>query len=306
MEPLVLLQVIVGGLLLGGLYALAAAGLNLIFGVMRVINIAHGEFLMLGAYVAFYCWRATKLDPLIAVPVAMLVTGLLGLLVMRVVVRRVMRGTELTSLLATYGLSILLLNVSLYAFEGVFRSVPAWTGSIGFAGLTISRARGIAFVAAIILSLTVWLFLRYTTLGKAIRATAQHADVAMACGIDIQRVYLYTFALGAALAGAAGALLITFLSVNPSIGSTFILRAFAICVIGGLGSFPGALAGGLILGVAESLTALWTNTQIAEAVSYFLLIVVLLVRPQGLLSSTGVAGGAATSPAGTADAGERG
>jgi branched-chain amino acid transport system permease protein len=283
MEPLAVVQVLVGGLLLGGLYALAAAGLNLIFGVMRVINIAHGEFLMLGAYVAFFLWSAGRVNPLLSAPVAMLATGALGLAVMWLVVRRAMRGAELTPLLATYGLSVLLTNLALQAFQGVFRSVPAWSGAFQLSGVTVSQARAIAFGAALVISLAVWLYLHHTMQGKAIRATAQHPEVAMACGIDVEQVRRLTFAIGSALAGAAGALLVSFLSVSPSVGGTFILRAFAICVVGGLGSFPGALAGGLILGVAESLAALWTTTQIAEAVAYFLLILVLLARPQGLL-----------------------
>jgi branched-chain amino acid transport system permease protein len=275
--------VVVGGLLLGGLYALAAVGLNLIFGVMRVINVAHGEFLMLGAYVAYFLWASFRLNPLIALPVAMLVTFILGVVVMRIAVQRVVGGPDLMPLLVTYGLSVLIMNGSLYAFEGVFRSVPAWSGSISLAGLSVSQARAIAFMGAVVLSAVVWFFLRRTTQGKAIRATAQQAEVAVACGINVQKVRLYTFGLGTAMAGAAGALVISFLSVTPSVGTTFIGRAFAICVLGGLGSFPGALAGGLILGVAESLAALATTTQLAEAVSYVLLIAVLLARPQGLL-----------------------
>ncbi len=276
-------QVLVNGLLLGGLYALAAAGLNLIFGVMRVINMAHGEFLMLGAYVTFYSFSLLGLSPLVSLSLSMLITFGLGWLLMRFVIRRVIGAPELMSILVTYGLAVLIANLGLFFFEGVFRSVPAYSGSIPLMGLSVSKSRGIAFLAAIAISTGTYLFLKHTTLGKAIRATAQHAEVAVACGIDVERVRFFTFALGAALAGAAGSLLITFLSVTPSIGGVFILRAFAICVVGGLGSFMGALGGGLILGVFESLVAFGTNTQIAEAVAYFLLIMVLLVRPQGLL-----------------------
>lgn len=283
LDMAMLAQLLINGLLLGGVYALAAAGLNLIFGVMRVINVAHGEFLMLGAYGTYYAFSAFKLHPLISLPLAMLITFALGWLMMRLAVRRVVGGPELMSLLVTYGLSILIMNLALYAFGGTFRGVPAYTGSLSLAGMAISRARGAAFLAALAITAGTWYFLKCTAMGKAIRATAQHAEVAVACGIDVERVRLITFGLGSALAGAAGALLITFLSVSPSIGATFILRAFAICVIGGLGSFTGALGGGLILGVAESAAAFATNTVIAEAVAYALLILVLLVRPQGLL-----------------------
>lgn len=284
-ELQVLAQVAVNGLLLGGLYALAAAGLNLIFGVMRVINLAHGEFLMLGAYVTYYAFSRLDLDPLLSLPLSMLATFGLGWLLMRFLVRRAVDGPELMSLLVTYGLAVMISNLGLFFFEGVFRSVPVYIGSVPFLGLAVSKARGIAFLASLAVSGGTYLFLRHSVLGKAIRATSQQPEVAVACGIDIGSVRCFTFALGAAMAGAAGTLLITFLSVSPSIGGVFILKAFAICVIGGMGSFTGALGGGLILGVAESLTAYAANTQIAEAVPYLLLLLVLLVRPQGLLGA---------------------
>lgn len=282
-EARILEQVFLNGLLLGGLYSLAAAGLNLVFGVLRVINIAHGEFMMLGAYIGFYLFQGARINPLLSLPLAMAATFALGWLLMRFVVRRVVGGPELMSLLVTYGLSTLIANVALYFFEGVFRSVPVFSGGVQMVGLTVSRGRGIAFAAALLISAAAWLFLQRTTTGKAIRATAQQPEVAGACGIDVEQIRRVTFGLGAALAGASGVLISFILSFSPSLGQLFILKAFAICVVGGLGSFTGALAGGAILGVAESFTALATNTQIAEAVAYGMLILVLLARPQGLL-----------------------
>jgi branched-chain amino acid transport system permease protein len=275
-------QILLNGLLLGGLYALAAAGLNLVFGVMRIINVAHGEFMMLGAFLAFYLHQWFGLNPLLSLPLAMAAAFALGWALQRFLIRRAMEGPELMTLLVTYGISIALMNLGLFLFSAVFRSVPVFTGSFPLLGLTLSRSRSIAFLAALAVTGLAYLFLQRTMLGKAIRATAQHSEVAMVCGVDIERVRLVTYGLGAALAAAAGSLVIFIMSVAPSMGQIFILKAFAICVIGGLGRFEGALAGGLILGVTEALAGYYGSGQTAEAVAYLLLILVLLLRPQGL------------------------
>lgn len=282
-EPKIIAQVILNGLLLGGLYALAASGLNLVFGVMRVINVAHGEYMMLGAFTTYFLWQALGLNPLVSLPLAMGAAYGLGWVLQRFLIRRAMEGPELMTLLVTYGIGISLMNLGLHYFKADFRSVPVFTGSLQLAGLALSKSRGIAFLAALGITYLAWLFLQKTAMGKAIRATAQHSEVAMVCGINVDQVRRVTYGLGAALAAAAGALVIFIMSVAPSMGQIFILKAFAICVIGGLGSFVGALGGGLILGVTESLAALWGSSQTAEAVAYVLLILVLLARPQGLL-----------------------
>lgn len=283
MEPTILLQVTFNGILLGGLYALAASGLNLVFGVMRVINVAHGEYMMLGAFLTYYLHRWLGLNPLLSLPLAMAAVFALGWLLQKLLVRRAMEGPELMTLLVTYGIGISIMNLGLYFFSADFRSLPVFSGSLPLPGIAISRSRGIAFLAAVTITLLAWLFLQRTMMGKAIRATAQHSEVAMVCGVDIERVRLVTYGLGAALAAAAGSLVIFIMSVAPSMGQLFILKAFAICVIGGLGSYLGALGGGLILGVTEALAALYGSSQTAEAVAYVLLILVLLIRPQGLL-----------------------
>jgi branched-chain amino acid transport system permease protein len=278
-----LLQVVVSGLLLGGVYALLATGLNLIFGVMRVINLAHGELLMLGAYGTFFFYDRTGLNPLLAIPLVAVALFAIGLLLQRFLVERIVGQPLLSSLLLTFGLSTLLTGIALNLWTANFRSVAyePLTGSLEVAGLSISRSRLVAFVIALAVTGATYLFLRRTTWGKAIRATAQNAEVAQVCGIDVRRVRLISFGLGAAMAAVAGTLVAVIFTVSPEMGRMFIGRAFAIIVLGGLGSFTGAFLGALILGVTETTTAYWTSTQLSEAVAYAVLVAVLLIRPSG-------------------------
>lgn len=280
-----LLQVVISGLLLGGVYALFAAGLNLIFGVMRVINLGHGELMMLGAYVTFWLASAYGLNPLLSIPVSLLLMFALGVAFQAVLVERVVARPLLSSLLLTFGLSTLLQGVALNLWTADFRSVPYLTGSIELLGLNLSRIRLVAFAIALLVTGAVFAFLRFSTFGKAMRATAQHAQVAQVCGIDVGRVRLAAFGLGSALAAVAGSLIVVIFPIGPEIGRTFISRGFAIIVLGGLGSFVGAFLGALILGVAETLTAYFTDTQLAEGVAYAVLVLVLLLRPSGLFGT---------------------
>lgn len=245
----------VGGLLLGAVYALAAAGLNLIFGVMRVVNFAHGDLMMLGAYTAVFLYEIPGLNPLFSLAVSMPLLFAFGWLVQRFLVDRVVGQPPLMSLILMWGVSLIIINVALFFWTANVRSVPAFSGGIDVAGLQISRSRGIAFVAALVLSAAVWLFLQRSRWGKAIRATAQSSEMAMVCGIDVVRVRLLTFGLAAAMAGAAGNLLITIFAISPGVGPTFLLKAFAIIVIGGLGSFQGAFVGALLVGILESFAS---------------------------------------------------
>src|SRR5918995_3249404 len=236
-----LLQVVVSGLLLGGVYALLAI-------------------------------------PLVAVA---MFGG--GLLLQRFLVERVVGQPLLSSLLLTFGLSTLLTGIALNLWTANFRSVAyePLTGSLEVGGLSISRSRLVAFVIALAVTGATYLFLRRSTWGKAIRATAQNAEVAQVCGIDVRRVRLISFGLGAAMAAVAGTLVAVIFTVSPEMGRMFIGRAFAIIVLGGLGSFTGAFVGALILGVTETTTAYWTSTQLSEAVAYAVLVAVLLIRPSG-------------------------
>jgi branched-chain amino acid transport system permease protein len=277
-----ILQVIISGLLLGGVYALFAIGMNMIFGVMRVINLAHGELIMLGAYLTYFLYAKGGVNPLLTLPVSAVVMFGFGLVVERGLIERTVNQPLLASLLLTFGLSTFLMGTALYFWTADFRSVPYLTGSVEIGGLNLSKTRLVSFAIALAVTAATYAFLRYSTFGKAIRATSQHPEVAQVCGINVGRVRLFTFGLGTAMAAVAGSLIAMIFTISPEMGRMFLGRAFAIVVLGGLGSFVGAFVGSLLLGVAETLAAYYTNTQWAEGVSYAVLVLVLIVRPSGL------------------------
>ncbi|MGH2561586.1 MAG: branched-chain amino acid ABC transporter permease [Thermomicrobiales bacterium] len=277
-----LLQVIVSGLLLGGVYALFAVGMNLIFGVLRVINLAHGELIMLGAYATFFLVDRAGFNPLLTIPVSAVALFATGLAAERGFIERTVNQPLLASLLLTFGLSTFLMGGALSLWTADFRSTPYLTGSWGLGSLDLSKIRLVSFVIALAVTAAAYAFLRYSTFGKAIRATAQHAEVAQVCGINVGRVRFVTFGLGAAMAAVSGSLIAMIFTVSPEMGRIYIGRAFAIVVLGGLGSFVGAFVGALLLGVAETVAAYYTDTQLAEGVSYAVLVAVLLLRPSGL------------------------
>lgn len=286
MDPvlaLILAQVVVGGVLQGTLYSLIACGLNLIFGVMRVINFAHGELVMLGAFITFWLFALNVMSPIPSVLVSMVGLFVLGAALQGWLLERISKATEFGPLLLTFGLSLFFVNLGLFLWSSDYRSIPYFSGSFRIAGLALSRSKVLAGALALAITAAVYLFLRASRTGKAIRATAQNAPTALACGIDVRRIRLLTFGIGAAMAGAAGSLTSTIYAFNPEVGQLFILKAFAVVIMGGLGHFGGAVLGGLILGVAEALASFFTTAQLAEAVSYVILALVLLIRPSGLL-----------------------
>lgn len=276
-------QLLAGGLLLGAVYALAAAGLNLIFGVMRVVNFAHGDLMMLGAYAAFGLYTFLAVNPVLSLLVTAPLLFLVGCVLQRLLVHRVVGQPPLMSLILLWGVSLVIVNVALLLWTSNVQSIPVFSGGIEIAGISVSRSRGVAFAASLVLSMGVWFFLQRSRWGKAIRATAQSSDLALVCGIDVERARTITFGLAAGMAGAAGNLLMTIFALSPAVGPTFLLKGFAIIVIGGLGSFPGAFLGALVVGVLETFAAYYGNTQAADAVVYFALILFLLVRPGGLM-----------------------
>ncbi|MDH3309979.1 MAG: branched-chain amino acid ABC transporter permease [Gammaproteobacteria bacterium] len=282
LEPEILLQMLINGLLAGALYALLAGGLNLIFGVMRVINIAHAEFMLIGAFGAYVLFNVFGLHPLFSLLIIVPIIFVVGYYFQRVLIERVVDRPMLTSLLATYGVSIILINVGLLIFSSDFKSVPVLQGSFLIGDLAVSKPRAVAGLVSLVLSVGVYLFLDRTRLGKAVRAVSEHAQVAQICGIDVRQIRMLTFGMAAAMAGAAGVMLSIIYSFWPGSGVDFIQKCFAIIIIGGMGNFVGALYGGILLGVVESFVGGFISTQWAEAVAYLLLVTVLLVRPTGL------------------------
>jgi branched-chain amino acid transport system permease protein len=282
--PVMLGQVVISGLLAGALYAMVALGLALIFGVMRVINVAHGTMLMLGAYVTFWWFQLLGWNPYLSLLVSLPLLFGLGMLLQRTLVARVVDAPELSSLLLTFGISTALVNLTQLAFTSDLRSVEFLTGAILVGPFAFSKSRTIAFVVALLFTGLAFWFLRATRLGKAIRATSQSREVAMVCGIDVARVHRYAFGIAAALAAAGGSLVAVMVAIQPEMGQVYTFKSFLVIVLGGAGNYPGALLGGLLLGLIEQLAALFLTTQVSEAVAYVLLVLVLLLRPQGLLS----------------------
>lgn len=283
LHPIILVQLAIGGLLTGALYALLACGLNLIFGVMRVINLAHAELMLTGSFLAYLLFRHLHLHPLVSLPLIMAALFVGGYYLQRLLIERIVGKEELTSLLVTYGVSIILMNMGLLIFTADFKAIPVLQGSIVVAELVISKPRSVAGLVAVILTLGVYGFLAYSRIGQAIRAVAEHPDVAQICGIDVVRIRMITFGLATAMASAGGVMLPMIYSISPDMGSDFILKAFAIIIIGGMGNFLGALLGGLLLGVVEAFIGGFITTQWAAAAAYVLLVLVLMIRPTGLL-----------------------
>src|SRR6266478_275925 len=280
--PAMIGQVIISGLLAGALYAMVALGLGLIFGVMRVLNVAHGPIMMLGAYTSFWLFQWLGLSPYLSLLVSMPALFLVGVALQRTLVSRVVDAPELSSLLLTFGVSIALVNLAQLAFTSDLRSVEYLTGSFVVGPFALSKSRLAACAFAIGITAASFVFLRSTRLGKAIRAVSQSREVAQVCGIDVQRIHLLAFGLGSALAAAGGSLVAVMVAIQPEMGQVYTFKSFLVIVLGGAGNYPGALLGGLLLGLLEQLSSLFLTTQVNEAVAYVLLVLVLLVRPTGL------------------------
>jgi branched-chain amino acid transport system permease protein len=281
--PAMIGQVIISGLLAGALYAMVALGLGLIFGVMRVLNVAHGPILMLGAYTTFWLFQQFGLNPYLSLLVSMPLLFVVGMALHRALVSRVVDAPELSSLLLTFGVSIVLVNLAQLGFTSDLRSVEYLTGSFALGPFAFSKSRVIACAFAIGITVGAFLFLQKTRLGKAIRAVSQSREVAQVCGINVQRIHMISFGVASALAAAGGSLIAVMVAIQPDMGGIYTFKSFLVIVLGGAGNYPGALLGGLLLGLVEQLSSLFLTTQINEAVAYVLLVLVLLVRPTGLL-----------------------
>jgi branched-chain amino acid transport system permease protein len=281
--PAMLGQVIISGLLAGALYAMVALGLGLIFGVMRVLNVAHGPLLMLGAYTTFWLFHWLGLNPYVSLLVTMPVLFCVGALLQQLFVRRVVDAPELSSLLLTFGISIAIVNLAQLAFTSDLRSVEFLTGSFRLGPFAFSKSRLAACAFAVLITAGAFVFLRRARLGKAIRAVSQSREVAQVCGINVRRIHLIAFGIATALAAAGGTLVSVMVAIQPEMGQIYTFKSFLVIVLGGAGNYPGALLGGLLLGLIEQLSSLFLTTQVNEAVAYILLVLVLLVRPTGLL-----------------------
>lgn len=283
-----LAQILVNGVLLGGLYAVMALGLALVWGVLNIVNLAHGAFIMLGGYASWYLYTYAHIDPFLGLPVTAAVMFSLGYALQRGLLNLVIRGPMFNTLLITFGLEVVLTYLAQLVFSADFRTInPAYAGSSLAWGLVVLPvARLAAFGVAIVLTVGMWLFLLHTRLGRAIRATAQNLVAARLYGVEPRHLYAVTFALGIALAGAAGGLYGTVSQINPYIGASLTAKSFAVSIIGGLDNPLGVIAGGLFLGIVESLATLYVGPTFADVASFGVLVLVLIVRPGGLLGKT--------------------
>lgn len=272
--------------MLGGVFALGAVGFSLIFGVLGIVNLTHGVFVVIGAYLGYVAWKTLGMDPLLAIPLIMLVLFAFGYGYQRTVLQwAIQRASVLASLLVTFGVALMLRNGLIIVFSPDVRSVSPsyafWHFSVG--PVTIDAVRLAGLAASLVLLLLLSFLLRRTELGRNIRATAQQPLAARLAGINVEHIYGISFAMGAAFAGAAGAVIGIIMPFSPASELVWTLNAFIVVVLGGIGSPSGALLGGLLIGLINILTAQYISPALTNAVMFAVLVVMLLLRPQGLL-----------------------
>ena len=283
----ILFPAVLNGLTTGAVYALVALGLTLIYGVLHIINFAHGAALMMALYGVYYLKQSLGLDPYLALPVMVAVMFAAGYALQRGIINRASHGKDENILLVTLGLSIVLENLALLAFKSDTRTIdtPYTLATVAIGPAMIAVPKLVAFAGALVASALLLWIVRGTDLGRAIRAVAREKQGARLVGIDVDHVYAMSFGIGLACLGAAACFLLPAYYVNPQVGNGFVLVAFTIVVLGGMGSFAGALLGGLLIGVVESLGGLWFGESLGQVGIFLLFIAVLLFRPQGLFGA---------------------
>lgn len=280
-----LAQLIVTGVLVGSVYSLVAVGLTLIWGLMDIINFAHGDFMMMSMYVVFWLYALLKWDPLVSLPVAAIVTALVAILSYRLVIKRVVNAPGLMALLATFGLSLFIRNLAQFLWSPNYRfvgeSILSGKRFIVF-DVIVGLPQLVAAIGSIVMTLAVALFIKKTKFGKAIQATAQSKDIAELMGIDTEKVYMFTFALSGICVGVAGTLLSGIFPVYPESGAMYGLLAFVIVALGGFGNIWGAFYAGIMIGLAETIGGFYLGTQFKYAIAFLIYLLVLQFRPKGL------------------------
>jgi branched-chain amino acid transport system permease protein len=275
-------EILIRGLMLGSVYALVGMGLTLVWGVVGIVNIAHGEFAMLGAYFAFWAFTLLHVNPLLSVAFSVPIFFYGGMVIHKRITERLIKEQELSALILTFGMSILIWNLAQFFWTNTYRSVPYLTGNFPFIGLVLAKSKTVSFGLAVGITAALFLFLKYSKWGKAIRATSQNSEVALVCGINTIKMRAITFGMGIGLAGAAGAIVSLQWVIFPQMGASYVSKSFAIVVLGGLGNIQGALAGGLIIGVLESLVTQYLSAKMAQIIPSVTILIILLLRPTGL------------------------
>lgn len=287
LSPIILTTAVLNGLLTGAVYALVALGLTLIYGVLHVINFAHGALLTAAMFGAYFAFKTLGLDPYLAAFLLAPAFFVFGYALQRLVIGPASHGDDRNMLLVTLGLAVVIENALLFTFRGDTRTIDVayafQTIDLGFTFLAVPRLVG--FIAVFVVAFALWLIMTMTDIGRAIRAVAKEKLGAELAGIDVAHVYAVTFGLGTACVAIAACLLIPSYYVNPTAGNAFVLVAFTIVVLGGMGSVPGALIGGLVIGVVESLSSLFLGESLGQIGIFLIFIAVLLVRPRGLFGA---------------------
>lgn len=279
------LQQIVNGLLIGFMYALIAIGLTLIWGVMNIVNFAHGDFLMVGMFTSFWLYTLYGVDPLFSIPVCTALLFVMGLLIYRFVVSKVMSGPVLAQLVVTFGVSIFIANLAVYLWTPDFRLIakPLLSGTWDIGGIQLSIPKTVASIGSVITSLFVFLFLKKAKTGKAILATEMDREAALLMGINTERINSLSFGMGAALVGIAGAFLSTYYYIYPQVGGSFGLIAFVVVALGGFGSIEGAFIAGILVGLVQTLGGFFFDPSYKYAIVFMIYLITVWIRPQGLL-----------------------
>jgi len=282
------IQAILDGLLIGGVYAVISIGLTLVYGVMGIVNFAQAEFVMIGMFVSWFAWAYLGLDPVLAAPLSFAVAFAFGWVVQGQLISRVLKAPSVAQIFLTVGLLIVLENSALLAFGSQFRSVTTvyQTMSLSIGSLFISVPYLIAFAMSLACGLALWWFMRTSWFGRAMRATAQNPMAAQLMGIDTALMYKMAFALGVGLTSFGGAVILPYVTVYPNVGGQFVVLMFTVVVLGGLGSVAGAVVGGLTVGVIQALSSLFFPIQLQNLVLFIVFILVLAVRPQGLIGAS--------------------
>jgi branched-chain amino acid transport system permease protein len=280
-------QILVNGILLGGLYGLMALGMALVWGVLNIVNLAHGSFIMLGGYAVYYLFTFVGIDQFLALPLGMLIMFVFGFLVQRYIINFIVGSALLNTLLITFGLDVVMTYLAQLVFSADFRTInPGYAGSnVALGGIVIPLVRLAAFIIAFLLAGVLWWVLNTTSLGRAIRATAQNLVAARLYGVNPRILYPVTFGIGAALAGAAGGLYGMVAQLTPYIGAELTAKSFVIAIIGGLDNPFRVVLGGCIIGIAEAFGAVYFGPTYTNVISFGLLVLILVIRPARALRS---------------------
>ncbi len=282
----VILQALADGLLLGAVFALVAVGLTFIWGVLKIVNFAHGEFLMLGLYVAFFLVTYAGFTPYLTILVTVPAVALIGAVIFRSTIRPILSDPPMNQIMLTLGISLILQNVALVAFRGDVRLMKsAWVDTtLSLGSVVVGAPQTVALVGAVLLTVGMWYFLRTTDVGRAVRAAAQNATAARLMGIDVKRIYLLSFALGAATVGLAASLILPFQGVSPTVGLYLGVMSFVVVVLGGMGNLVGCLVAGMLLGLCETVGAAVFPGTLSRGFTLAVFIAFLIFKPQGVLS----------------------